>query len=152
MDTDKTLDDLAKEYINREPQFVEDGEYTDRTIEEAYKAGAMAVAQILLLFLAAQQKIKTESKADRMSEMIKAVNSELLSRSEIEPQVCDKNITPLITWNDARNPPDHERKVLLMNRRAGVEYSTGWYDRENEQWNVDDRTMIAVDYWREIHE
>ena len=59
----------------------------------------------------------------------------------------------LTEWNNAaRTFPNHERKVLLMNRRAGVEYSTGWYDRECEQWHVDDRTMIAVDYWREIHE
>ena len=59
----------------------------------------------------------------------------------------------MLAWNNAaRTFPTHERKVLLMNRRAGVEYSTGWYDRENEQWYVDDRTMIAVDYWREIHE
>ena len=72
--------------------------------------------------------------------------------AEDEMLEAEKRHTVLITWNDARNPPDHERKVLLMNRRAGVEYSTGWYDRENEQWNVDDRTMIAVDYWREIHE
>ena len=71
---------------------------------------------------------------------------------EDEMLETEKRHTVLITWNDARNPPDHERKVLLMNRRAGVEYSTGWYDRENEQWHVDDRTMIAVDYWREIHE
>lgn len=59
----------------------------------------------------------------------------------------------MIEWhNAARTFPKHERKVLLMNRRAGVEYSTGWYDRDCEQWHVDDRTMIAVDYWREIHE
>lgn len=75
-----------------------------------------------------------------------------IDSAEDEMQETEKRHTVLITWNDARNPPDHDRKVLLMNRRAGVEYSTGWYDRENEQWNVDDRTMIAVDYWREIHE
>lgn len=75
-----------------------------------------------------------------------------IDSAEDEMQETEKRHTVLITWNDARNPPDHERKVLLMNRRAGVEYSTGWYDRENEQWHVDDRTMIAVDYWREIHE
>lgn len=75
-----------------------------------------------------------------------------IDSAEDEMQEAEKRHTVLITWNDARNPPDHERKVLLMNRRAGVEYSTGWYDRESEQWHVDDRTMIAVDYWREIHE
>ena len=75
-----------------------------------------------------------------------------IDSAEDEMQETEKRHTVLITWNDARNPPDHDRKVLLMNRRAGVEYSTGWYDRECEQWNVDDRTMIAVDYWREIHE
>ena len=75
-----------------------------------------------------------------------------IDSAEDEMQETEKRHTVLITWNDARNPPDHDSKVLLMNRRAGVEYSTGWYDRENEQWNVDDRTMIAVDYWREIHE
>lgn len=75
-----------------------------------------------------------------------------IDSAEDEMQETEKRHTVLITWNDARNPPDHDRKVLLMNRRAGVEYSTGWYDRECEQWHVDDRTMIAVDYWREIHE
>lgn len=53
----KTLKELAETYAQREDLHTEEGVYTKKTIEDAYKAGAIETLKTTILVLAMQSRI-----------------------------------------------------------------------------------------------
>lgn len=58
----ETLQELAEDYAQREDLHTENGEYTKKTIIDAYKAGALETLKITILVLAMQSRANLDTK------------------------------------------------------------------------------------------